>query len=511
MNLIERFTKKERQVIDQSTIELPPILLPIKHEEMSIDSSQHKSVFASNLQDKVVELIESASQTLILSTFLLADERVELAIYEAAKRKVRVYILLACETRLGGDLPDDEFGKKCLSQHIAMLNKLSGLVHFASAPHFHAKAVIADSLHNSGEAKGLLLTANLTEEALKRNEELAVFLNQAQIIEMTKVFRWAIFESAEHHMTNKGDFASYKSPSNTPYPTGLADVFVTSSEETRIKKQALQLIQQADKELTVSSFGWQEEHILVEAICNRARAGVKVTIFSRQRPAAMPALLAMEKAGATVKCFKWLHAKAIVVDGEKAMIMSANFQTHGMDEGFELGVSLDGEQIVELQQCLDTFLAGKHKELQASMTLGQISGDFEAWENTQFKSYSTKEMSVIELAPIDAKCLSDMSEKPTLPNTNWRTNTCKKIEFTWAVKPPVVSDTKSEHYMSVNNKGGNPKKPKEVVQKVSYNPKVIKLTKKQLAITVNKESDLEPARKLKKDELPNALIVLKVS
>jgi hypothetical protein len=179
-----------------------------------------------------------------------------------------------------------------------------------------------------------------------------------------------------------------------------------------------------------------------------------------------------------------------------------------MDEGFELGVSLDGEQVVELQQCLDTFLAGKHKELQASMTLGQISGDFEVWENTQFKGYSAKETSVIELTKIDARCLSDMSQKPTLPNTNWRTNTCKKIEFTWVVKPPVVSDSKPEHYVPVNTKGDNKNRQKGDLLKTSYIPKVVKFSKKQLAIVVSKESEFELARALKKEKLPNAFIVL---
>ncbi|NHW60017.1 phosphatidylserine/phosphatidylglycerophosphate/cardiolipin synthase family protein, partial [Escherichia coli] len=81
------------------------------------------------------------------------------------------------------------------------------------------------------------------------------------------------------------------------------------------------------------------------AICERAKSGLKVTILSRQRPAAMPALLAMKQAGASVMCFKWLHAKAIVVDGMHGMVMSANFQAYGMDQGFELGVKLTGIQV----------------------------------------------------------------------------------------------------------------------------------------------------------------------
>ena len=42
----------------------------------------------------------------------------------------------------------------------------------------------------------------------------------------------------------------------------------------------------------------------------------------------------------------------------------------------------------------------------------------------------------------------------------------------------------------------------------SYEPKVVRLTKKQLAITVRLESELAMAKRLKQSELPNARIVL---
>lgn len=506
MNLIERFTTKQSVIIDHSNEGLPPVLVPYKQTtNYTFDNS---SVFCSNLQDKAVELIETAKDTLVLSTFLLADKRVESAIYAAAKRNVRVYVLLACETRLEGEEPDDEFGKMCLAQHKAMLTKLSGLVHFASAPHFHAKAIIVDSLHNTGEAKGLLLTANLTEEALSRNEELAVSLSQTQIAELTKIFRWAIFESAEHHMIKQGEFASYKSPGNTPYPTGLIETLVTSSEGTVIREHALKLIQQAKNELIISSFGWQEDHILVKAICSIAMAGVNVTILSRKRPAAMPALLAMQQAGATVKCFKWLHAKAILVDDKKAMVMSANFQTHGMDEGFELGLPLIGSQITELKHCIEKFLTVEHQELRTSMALGRVLGDFEVWENSMFKSYFAKELSVIELAPIDSRCLSDMTLKPSLPKANWRSNTSHKVEFKWVVTPPVITGSKPESFIPQEDKIDKISKHKKSLPQKSYKPKVVKLSKKQLAITVRTESDFDIAQKLKQTKLPQAFIML---
>ena len=59
-------------------------------------------------------------------------------------------------------------------QHQDMLNRLGGFALFRSAPHFHAKFVLSDPGKRDGA--GLLLTANLTKEALERNQELAVEL-----------------------------------------------------------------------------------------------------------------------------------------------------------------------------------------------------------------------------------------------------------------------------------------------------------------------------------------------
>ena len=508
MSLIEKFTKKETMIVNQSDTKLPPVLLPVLPKHISVPQPMNSSVFCNELQSRVVELIDNAEHSVILSTFLLADENVESAVLKAAKRKVRVYILLACETRLDGDVPDDDFGKKCLVQHKEMLNKLSGHVHFASAPHFHAKAVVIDALHETADAKGLLLTANLTEEALKRNEELGVSLSHHQIDEIVKVFRWAIFESAQHHMTSRGEFSSYKSPGNIGYPRVLTEILVTSSEDAQIREHALALIKKADKELIISSFGWQEDHQLVKAICERAKSGVKVTVLSRQRPAAMPALLAMKRVGASVMCFKWLHAKAIVADGIHAMVMSANFQTHGMDQGFELGVKLTGTQVKELMNCLDVFLTNYHNELNIDMSLGMISGGFEAWENNAFKGYSVSEVGVVELSPIKADCLSDMDKQPKIPNANWRENTSHKIEYKWRIEPPAITNTSPEYFRPSPAKDETSKKQDTGSARKSYEPKVVRLTKKQLAITVRQESELASAKRLKQIELPSARIVL---
>jgi hypothetical protein len=216
----------------------------------------------------------------------------------------------------------------------------------------------------------------------------------------------------------------------------------------------------------------------------------------------------MKQAGASVMCFKWLHAKAIVADGMHGMVMSANFQTHGMDQGFELGVKLTGTQVTELMNCLGVFLNNSHNELNIDMSLGMISGGFEAWENNAFKRYSVSEVAAVELSPIKADCLSDMDKQPSMPSANWRENTSHKIEYKWRIEPPVITNTSAEYFKPSKAKDETSKKQDSGSPRKSYDPKVVRLTKKQLAITVRQESELAMAKRLKQSELPNARIVL---
>ena len=150
---------------------------------------------------RIVKLLATAKRMAVVSSFLLADREIEDAILEAARRGVRVYALLASEARLDREPGDGEFERRVLAEHQDMLRRLGGYVLIRSAPHFHAKLVLVDP-HAS--PAGLLLTANLTREALERNEELAVELTPQDVAEAAEVVRWALWENAEHELVEPG-------------------------------------------------------------------------------------------------------------------------------------------------------------------------------------------------------------------------------------------------------------------------------------------------------------------
>ena len=325
---------------------------------------------------RILELLATAKRMVVVFSFLLADREIEDAILEAARRGVRVYALLASEARLDREPGDGEFERRVLAEHQDMLQRLGGYVLIRSAPHFHAKLVLVDP-HAS--PAGLLLTANLTREALERNEELAVELTPQDVAEAAEVIRWALWERAEHELVEPGNFRAVKPLGCIEHPAPVPHVLATTASVTQIREEAVEIIEDASRELVVASFGWDAGHPVIEHLCARAREGLSLTVLARVRPRAMPALVALAKAGARVLGFKWLHAKALWADSGRALIMSANLEKHGLDGGFELGVRLDGERAEELRRRLERWSDQAAWELRPAPALGEVAGSVRVW------------------------------------------------------------------------------------------------------------------------------------
>jgi cardiolipin synthase len=369
------------EVVDQRREKLPPAWLatnktsaPRTERGHEVHESGRERVAAST----IVALLRQAAVKVVVSSFLLADKGIEDALLAIAKRGVRVYVLLASEARLGKEDSEGEFDKKVLELHKQMLIRLGGHVLFRSAPHFHAKVVIVDP---ETRPAGILLTANLTSEALERNEELAIVLTKQEVVEATAYAKWAMWEAAEHELVDPQDrFKAVKPLGKLPHPGPSSALVATTSKTATIRDEALRLINGARSRIVVSSFGWDAEHEVVRRLAARAREGVDVTVIARMRPSSMPALLALAEAGAKVVGFRWLHAKAIWTDSGQAMVMSANFQADGLNHGFELGIRITGNRASEVLERLDRWAEGSEWRLATAPTLGDASGKVMVWQ-----------------------------------------------------------------------------------------------------------------------------------
>ena len=518
MNNIDKFTREMSEAIDLRDHKISVVWVPAQKPESVKPPANCAPVYTSSkdrsLTDKITSMIAEARHTVAISSFLLADSAIEDAIDAAASRRVRVYLMLACETRLENDNPDDEFGNKCLEQHIALLKRLAGKTLVRSASHYHAKVVLIDALGSEpANSSGLLLTANLTIEALERNEELAVKLLPAEIEALVPILKWAIFEYAEHQMLDNIDFKPVKALGQVAYPSNnLTSILSTNSEEQSIKAYALELINNAQEELIVSSFGWQENHEVVQAICNKAKQGVAVKILARIRPRVMPALMKLRQAGAEVFGFSWLHAKAICSDSHKAMVMSANLEGHGLDKGFEIGVKISDGRALSLRRALMQFLTRPHSSLELDMRLGELLGSVKEWQSSPQNLIDKEILSTIDvdLQTVEAHCASDLDQKASIPeNPDLESH---EIVYKWIVKPRQLPNQASELFLEEkevieekNKKGKMVKKEKIIKQ--PYKPKTFKL-KGEILIAISDPTELPEAIKLKGTKFPEANIVV---
>lgn len=478
--------KTFEEVIDQRHHLLSPAWISTG-VTISPRSEQGRALFESGrkreMANSVVSLISQALEMVVVSSFLLADKGIEDALHQAATRGVRVYVLLASEARLGREEGEGEFDKRVLEQHKAMLTRLGGYVLFRSAPHFHAKVVVIDPY---SQPRGMLLTANLTTEALERNEELAVTLTAAEATEVTGYLKWAMWESAEHELVDPKDrFRATRPLGKVTHPElGVAIVATTAAENT-VRSQALRLIDGAQSRIVVSSFGWDEDHEVVRRLCARAREGVKVTVLARIRPSSMPALLSLANAGADVFGFRWLHAKAIWTDAGHALVMSANLQCDGLDHGFELGVSLPDERAQEVFRRLMAWGDAAPWRLVPEPRLGALSGAVRLWQRGQFVDANIIASANLDLGSVNSSsAVSLEAQRPALPDRGELIELAHEIRCTWVVLAPTLAVKAKER-----------RRPSEVKeqQPSPYSPPVYLEPNGRLVVAVKSPDELERA------------------
>lgn len=499
MTTSTRWKKSFTEVVDQRREKLPPAWLATNKagaQRSERGHEVHESGRERVAANAVVSLLQQASEKAVVSSFLLADKGVEDALLATAKRGVRVYVLLASEARLGKEESEGEFDKKALELHKEMLARLGGHVLFRSAPHFHAKVVVVDP---ETRPAGILLTANLTTEALERNEELAIVLTSQEAVAATSYAKWAMWESAEHELVDPKDrFRAVKPLGKVPHPGPSSALLATTPKTTTIRDEALRLIDAARTRIVVSSFGWDADHDVVRRLAARARDGVDVTVLARVRASSMPALLALAEAGAKVVGFKWLHAKAIWTDSDQAMVMSANLQADGLDHGFELGVRLSGYRSNEVLDRLTRWAESAQWRLASSPALGDASGKMMLWQGGKLIDTEVRPSSDVDLGPVAASSAHELvAPRPAIPNTGPLPRLAHELRCTWSVVPPQLAA-----------KAREVRRPTDGEEKsVSYTPPVFREPGDRLVVAVRSHDELEPALVLM-SEVRAAAIVL---
>lgn len=444
----------------------------------------------------VLAHLANAREKAVLSSFLLADQAVEDAVLKAAERGVRVYVLLASEARLGASPSEDEFEKRVVDQHKVMLARLGGHALFRSAPHFHAKIVVIDPDTNPA---GILLTANLTQEALERNEEFGVTLTPGEVVEAIAYLKWAMWETAEHELIDPKDGFKATNPlGKVQHPADASAIVATTAKTNAIRDEALRLIGTAKTRIIVSSFGWDADHRVVQELCARAREGLEVTVLARLRPTSMPALLALAEAGASVYAFPWLHAKAIWTDSGEALVMSANLQVDGLDQGFELGIRMADNRAAELCERLLAWQNVAPWRLLPHPRLGELQGKTKLWRGGRFEDVEVKDTDDVILGTVTAAS-ADMLDmpRPPLPKGGPLPLMAHELRYSWTVVPPSLASNSKEQR--------RPAKGTELTE--TYVPPVFREPSGRVVVAVRSSFEVERARRVMTEVGAEAIVL----
>lgn len=480
--------KRFVEIIDQRQRELPPAwvsMLSVANARSERGQTVFESGRSREMANAVVSLLSQAREKAVISSFLLADKGVEDAILEAAKRGVRVYVLLASEARLGREAGEGEFDKRVLDQHKVMLTRLGGYALFRSAPHFHAKVVVIDP---ETSPAGLLLTANLTAEALERNEELAVTLTAAEVLEVSDYLKWAMWETAEHELIDPKDrFKATRPLGKVAHPDPGRSIVATTGKVNEIREEALRLMDGARSRIVASSFGWDEDHAVVKRLCARAREGLDVTVLARIRPSSMPALLALAEAGATVLGFRWLHAKAIWIDSGQSLVMSANLQRDGLDHGFELGLRLSDGRSQEVLERLEGWCTAAPWRLEHKPHLGALLGMVKLWKQEQLVDAEIVTSVDVDLGVVTAESAAAIeARRPQLPaETASPPTLAHELRCAWLVAAPTLAGKAKEKLRPAEEKAQ---------PATSYHPAVFREPSGRLVVAVRSVDELDQAR-----------------
>ena len=424
------------------------------------------------LRAALIESIDQAREVVLAASFLLSDEGIAEAIVRAAERGRRVYVLTASETRLATLVrEDDAFTARMVDEHKKLLDRLAEHVVLRSAEHFHAKLLVCDP---ATAAQGWVSTANFNK-ALTDSVEIGLRVTGTAATELASWFNWAFWMESERELTGKGRLAKVPAPPAEPRRPRPGTIVATARDESSLRDEVVRLIGSAQRRLLVASYGLDADHAAVRAILERLGSGVPVTILTRPRPAVADVVQRLRDAGAEVRAHDKLHAKAIVAD-DSGMLMTANLQGQGLDQGFEVGAKLDRQGADALAHTLNDwangfpwrFASGLHRDEH----LGEICLADTGLRNGRRTIIEEEILSLGTVTAASATGL-DATPDPDFPAPRDGERLCQRVRYEWEVVPPrLPKQAKELRREVVETELGQDGEEREKRVKVPYDPPV---------------------------------------
>ncbi len=348
------------KVIDNGDNLIGPVLIRNGSNNKHPQISGVEGIFQSGdekLIQRILSLISNTKEILCISSFLIQRSDITREIQKCHKRGVRVYILTAGEVQLSNPMEDDDSDQEERKEASRKLLKdLGDQALLKTGNNMHSKFIISDPKTNP---RAIVLTSNLTVRALNENLELAVELSGTSAIELFRqLFRqfiigfWVV--AARILSKSEENESSLKATKNHPefarrnyVPT---EIKWTVNDQGLIKSRILEMIDISKESISISAWTIISSHPVAIKLLERAKKGVKVTVFTRPHKDNVEFIKQLISYGGIVYCHNLLHGKSLVVDDKLGLIMTANISKLGLDEGFETAVILKKQQTEVLKK-----------------------------------------------------------------------------------------------------------------------------------------------------------------
>ena len=278
----------------------------------------------------LLDAINNAQKSVYLEMYLLTDKKIISALEDAAHRSLDVRVMLETHPYGGGSVSPT-----------STLDKLqaAGVKTEAASPDFaltHEKGMVIDS------NTAYIMTSNFTLAALggssstKNREYDIIDKNQQDVQGVIDIF------NADWNRTT----AQYNAPNLVVSPDNSRNDFKS-------------LIASAQKTLIIEAEEMQDSDI-EQALVSAAQHGVQVQVIlpkgtssdSGGSDSNNSGIDTIKQGGVQVKedSQYYMHAKIIVVDGQKAFVGSENISTSSLDHNRELGLIISDTNVINTLQ-----------------------------------------------------------------------------------------------------------------------------------------------------------------
>jgi phosphatidylserine/phosphatidylglycerophosphate/cardiolipin synthase-like enzyme len=275
----------------------------------------------------ITNAIAGAKKSVWLEMYLLTDRRIISSLEEAAHRGLDVRVMLEAH-------PYGE-GSVSPTQTLDRL-QAAGVQAKSTNPSFaltHEKGMLLDA------STAYIMTANFTLSALggssyvKNREYGIIDTNQQDVQAVSAIF------NADWNRTG----AQFDDPNLVVSPTNSRSAFDT-------------LINSAHKTLLIEAEEMQDQDV-EQAIVNAAKRGVQVQVIlpsprSSSSDSNSTGIGVIKQGGVQVKedTQLYMHAKIMVVDGQKAFVGSENISTASLEKNRELGIVVSDQNVLNTLQ-----------------------------------------------------------------------------------------------------------------------------------------------------------------